>query len=178
MFTLLILLLMFLGLIAQHFVGDIPGLGSHVLLLPLIFLCAAAALPLWKMLFLAFAGGLMWDCLNFLPIDGRADVPFGGTIVLYAGIGCVINGLRPLYLRGWWQLHVALIGLLTSLLVLIEYLVITFRREPFALIWPREVWLRIAGSGVAALILAVPSMMILNWIGRRMKIFDPERTAE
>ena len=175
MFTLLIMLLMFLGLVAQHFVGALPGLGSHVLLLPLVFLCGAAALPLQNTPFLAFVGGLMWDCLNFLPVGGRAEIPFGGGILLYAGIGCLINGLRPLYLRGWWQFHAVLVGLLTSLLVLVEYLAITFRREPFALIWPQEVWLRIGGSGLTAALLAIPCFLILNWIGRRLGVFTPSR---
>ena len=73
MFTVLIMLLMFVALIAQHFVGYLPGMGSHILLLPMIFLCGAAVLPLEGTLVLAFAGGLMWDCLNFLPIEGRAE---------------------------------------------------------------------------------------------------------
>jgi hypothetical protein len=175
MFTALILLFMFLGLIAQHFVGGVPGFGCHVLLLPLIFLCGAAALPLRNTLFLAFVGGLMWDCLTFLPVDGRAEIPFGGGILLYAGVGCLINGLRPLYLRGWWLLHAVLIGFLTTILVFVEYLAITFRREPFALIWPKEVWVRIGGSGLTAALLAIPAFLILNWIGRRLGVFTPSR---
>ena len=175
MFILLIILSMFLGLIAQHFAGDVPGLGSHVLLLPLIFLCAAAMLPLWEMLLLAFIGGLMWDCLTFIPIDGRADLPFGATMLFYAGLGAVMNGLRPLYLRGRWQVHVVFAGLLTSLLVLVEFLIITFRREPFALIWPREVWLRAAGSGLAAVLLAIPAFIMFGWLGRRLGAFRHAR---
>lgn len=175
MFTVLVMALMFVGLIAQYFVGFVPGLGSHVLLLPLFYLCGAAALPLWNVLLLAFLGGLMWDCLNFLPVDGRAELPFGASIILYAGLGVIMNGVRPLYLRGWWHLHVIMLGLLISLLVLIEFVVITFRREPFALIWPQEVWQRIGGSGLVAAILAIPSFLILNWLGRRLGIFSQQR---
>ena len=177
MATLLFIALMFLGLVMQHFVGMVPGFGSQILLLPLVFLCGAAALPLWNMLVLAFVGGLMWDCLTYLPINGRAEFPFGTTILIYAGLGIVMNGLRPRYLRGSWWLHVLAAAVLTSLLVLIEYVVITFRREPFALIWPREIWDRIGGSGVVAGLFAIPLFFFLNWVGRRSGIFNEQRAA-
>ena len=177
MATLLFIAFMFTGLVMQHFVGIVPGFGSQILLLPLVFLCAAAALPLWNMLVLAFVGGLMWDCLNFLPTDGRAEFPFGATILLYAGLGLVMNGLRPIFLRGWWHLHVLAAGVLTSLLVLIEYVVITFRREPFAFIWPREIWNRIGGSGLVAALFSIPIFLFLNWVGRRAGLFHNSRAV-
>jgi len=175
MFTILLIATMFIGLIIQHFVGAVPGFGSQILLLPVVFLCGAAALPVAGMLTLAFVAGLMWDCLNFVAIDGRADLPFGATILLYAGIGALMNGLRPLYLRGMWQLHAFVTGVLTSLLVLVEYLILTFRREPFALIWPNEVWQRVGGSGLVAAVMAVPFFLMLNWVARRMGVFTQRR---
>jgi hypothetical protein len=177
MLTLLFIVAMFIGLVVQHFAGVVPGFGSQILLLPAVFLCGAAALPVWSMLGLAFVAGLMWDSLNFIPVEGRADFPFGGTIVLYAGMGALMNGLRPLYLRGWWQIHAITTGLLTSVLVLVEFLIITFRREPFALIWPREIWQRVGGSGLVAMFLAIPLFLILNWVGRRTGIFEQRRVA-
>jgi hypothetical protein len=177
MITLSFIIAMFTGLIVQHFTGVVPGFGSQILLLPVIFLCGAAALPAWSMLCLAFVAGLMWDCLNFIPVEGRADFPFGGTILLYAGIGALMNGLRPLFLRGLWPIHAVVTGVLTSILVLVEFTLITFRREPFALIWPREIWQRVGGSGLVAAVLAVPLFLMLNWLGRRTGLFQPQRHA-
>ena len=177
MIMLSFIIAMFTGLVLQHFTGVVPGFGSQITLLPVIFLCGAAALPVWSMLCLAFAAGLMWDCLNFIPVEGRVDFPFGGTILLYAGIGAMMNGLRPLYLRGLWQIHVVVAGILTSILVLVEYIIITFRREPFALIWPREIWQRIGGTGLVAAVFAIPFFLILNWIGRRAGLFQQRRAA-
>jgi hypothetical protein len=177
MATLFFIIAMFAGLVLQHFVGVVPGFGSQILLLPVIFLCGAAALPVWSMLCLAFVAGLMWDCMNFVPVEGRVDFPFGGTILLYAGIGALMNGLRPLFLRGMWYIHAVFAGLLTSVLVLVEYIIITFRREPFALIWPREIWTRIGGSGLTAAFIAIPLFLTLNWLGRRAGIFNPGRIA-
>ena len=177
MITLSFIIAMFTGLVLQHFTGVVPGFGSQILLLPVIFLCGAAALPVWNMLCLAFAAGLMWDCMNFIPVEGRVDFPFGGTILLYAGIGAMMNGLRPLYLRGLWFIHAAIAGVLISVLALVEYIIITFRREPFALIWPREIWARIGGAGLVAAALAVPLFLMLNWVGRRAGLFTPRRAA-
>ena len=177
MITIAFIIAMFAGLVAQHFTGAVPGFGSQILLLPVIFLCGAAALPVPGMLCLAFVAGLMWDCMNFIPVEGRMDFPFGGTILLYAGIGALMNGLRPLFLRGMWYLHAAFAGVLTSVLVFVEFLIITFRREPFALIWPREIWTRIGGSGLVAAVLAVPVFLFLNWAGRRTGIFTARHAA-
>ena len=177
MITLFFFIAMFIGLVLQHFAGAVPGFGSQILLLPVIFLCGAAALPVWGMLSLAFVAGLMWDSMHCVTIEGNTDFPFGGTIVLYAMIGSMMNGLRPLFLRGWWQIHAVATGVLTSVLVLVEYIIITFRREPFALIWPGEVWVRIGGSGLVAAVLSVPLFLFLTWAGRRAGIFNPGRSA-
>lgn len=175
MITFSYIVVMFLGLVFQYFLGVVPGFGSQILPLPVIFLCGAAALPVGSMLCLAFVAGLMWDCMNYIPVDGRADFPFGGTILLYAATGALMNGLRPLYLRGWWQIHAFVTGLLVSLLTLAEFIIITFRREPFALVWPREVWTRIGGSGLVAAFMAVPLLLFLNWAGRRAGLFNLRR---
>jgi hypothetical protein len=76
-----------------------------------------------------------------------------------------------------WYIHAIFAGVLTSVLVLAEYIIITFRREPFALIWPREIWTRIGGSGITAAVMAIPFFLALNWLGRRAGIFNPRRTA-
>ena len=80
MFTALLVVLMFFALVVQHFLGSFPGLGGQVLLLSVVFFYAAAALPLWGMLAMAFCAGLMWDCLTIVPVDGRVDVFFGWHI--------------------------------------------------------------------------------------------------
>lgn len=177
MITFAFIAAMFLGLVLQHFVGAVPGFGSQIMLMPIIFLCGAAALPVWNMLVLAFTAGLMWDCMHFMPVEGRVDFPFGGTILLYAGIGGMMNGLRPLYLRGLWFIHAAAAGVLTATLVLVEYVIITFRREPFALVWPREVWTRIGGTALVTAFLAAPLFLFLNWAGRRAGLFTSRRAA-
>jgi hypothetical protein len=182
-FTLLLAMTMFLALIVQ-LLDVIPGLGGHVLLLPVAFLYAAAALPPWGMFTLAFLAGLMSDCLVAVPVQldpamaAKMDTFFGWNILVYGAIGAVMNGLHPLFMRGRWQIHCVLTGILTSFMVFVEFVFITFRREPFNLAWSPSVWRRIVGSGLSALIIAPVLFFVLNWIGRRLGHFDRARLAE
>lgn len=173
-----IAVLMFLALVAQHFLGEMPGIGGRILLMPVLFFYGAAALPLWGMLGLALLAGLMWDALMVQMVDGRTEVMFGWSVILYAGLGLVMNGLRPLFLRGFWLAHCVMVGLLTSFSVLVEYLIITFRREPLQLVFTKEIWLRMAGSGVAAIAVAVPVFLVLNLIASWAGLLKPEREID
>src|SRR6186713_1443305 len=148
MFFLFLMALMYVALVLQHYVGAFPGMGGQILLLPMVFFYAAAAFPLWAMLTAAFFCGLMWDCLMNVAIDGRTETIFGWSILLYGALGAVMNGLHPLFMRGRWVFLCFVSGVLTSLIVLIEYVVLTFRREPFAFIWPVDVWHRVLSSGL------------------------------
>jgi hypothetical protein len=178
MFGLLLIILMFLALVLQNFLGVFPGLEGKVMILPVVFFYAAAALPLWGMLAMAFFAGLMWDCLTVVPVDGKVELAFGWSILLYGGLGAVMNGLHPLFIRGYWQIHCLLTGVLTSVMALVEFVLITFRREPFELVWRDTVWRHILGSGVAAALIAPGLFFGLNWIGRRLGHFERARVAE
>jgi hypothetical protein len=177
MYYLALIASMFLALVAQHFTGQMYGFGGHVMLLPVVFFFIAAALPLPSVFFFAVIAGLMVDSLAVHPDEkGNYEIAFGWSVALFGIFGAIMNGLRSMYLRGRWELHCLLAGLLTSAMVL-EFLLITFRREPFAFHWPREVWHRIAGSGIAAALLAIPAFAIFTWLGRRLGVvkFDTMR---
>jgi small basic protein len=169
---------MFLAIVAEHYTGQMPGLGGHIYLLPVIFFFAAAALPLPSVFVFAVIAGLMWDSNTVHPDEnGKYEAAFGWSVALYGALGAVMNGLRAQYLRGRWEMHCLLTGVLTATIVLIQYLVITFRREPFAFEWSREVWQRIGGTGLAAALLAIPAFSVFTWLGRRLGVikFDTMR---
>lgn len=172
MFFLLLLALMFVGLIIQSFIGEFPGMGGHILVMPMLFFYTAAALPLWGMLTAAFLAGLMWECRVNILMQGQPEMIFGWSILVYAALGAVMNGLHPLFLRGRWQFHCLVAGILTSLLTLVEYVVITFRREPFMFIWPQGVWRQILSSGLVTVLVSPFIFIVLNWIGRRLGHFE------
>ena len=172
---------MFLGLVVQHFIGPLPPYGVRVLLMPVVMFYGALALPVPGMLALAFCGGLMWDALH-VQVDlahETAEVALGWSVILYALLGALMNGFRPLFQRGRWEIHCLLSGICTSLIVFAEYLMRTFRQEEVAFIFNKEVWWRIGGAGLVAALLSPFFFLVLNYIAF-LAGYDPqpERAAK
>src|SRR5450432_3014513 len=165
MFFAFILFMLFGALITQHFIPALPWLyGARVFLMPLVFFYGALAMPFWAMLSMAFFAGFMWDALNAQIIPaGIADanglpvlnveISLGWSIILYATLGAIMNGFRPLFLRGrGWMIHCLMSGPFIALIIFAEYLMLTFRRGDF--LFPALIWWRIGGTAMAAMILA------------------------
>lgn len=162
---------LFLALVVQHFIPPVPWLHeARVLLMPVVFFYGALALPFWGMLILAFITGFMWDALTVQIVDSSVEISLGWSIIVYAALGAMMNGFRPLFLRGRWEIHCLLSGVCTSILVLVEYLMITLRRTGFD--FSSEVWWRIGGSGILALLFSPLVFFFLNWIGAKVG-FEP-----
>lgn len=153
----------FVSLAVQEYIPQLPN-GSRVLLLPLVFFYAALALPPAGMLLLAFTGGFMWDAMVATQlVDGTLEISLGWSIVLYAVLGAIMNGFRPLFRRGHgWEIHALLSGPLLAIFVLSEYLMITFRRGEF--LFPKLIWWRIGGDGLAAMIVSPVVFLVLHWL--------------
>jgi len=174
----LLLVLMFLGLVLQHFIGPVPMLGARVLLMQMVMLYGALALPLPGMLAVTFAGGLMWDALHTQWIgdsvnEGQVEIAMGWSIVLYAALGTIMSGFRPLFLRGRWEIHCLLTGFCTSVMVLAEYLMITLRRQPITFVLDASVWWKIGGAGLLATMLAPLFFFLLNYLAL-LTGYDPQ----
>jgi hypothetical protein len=75
-----------------------------------------------------------------------------------------MHGLRPLFIRGRWEAPCILSGIGTSLIILAQYLMITFRRG--SLVFSREVWWQIGGPGLIAVAMAPIMFWLLRWMGR------------
>ena len=156
---------MFLALVAQYFIGPLPIVGARVLLMPIIMFYGALALPVPGMLALAFVGGLMWDAMNTNILgEGNVEIALGWSIVLYAVLGSLMGGFRPLFQRGRWEIHCLLSGVCTSLIVLAEYMMLTFRREPVVFIFNKDIWWRIGGAGLVAALLSPFFFFALNYL--------------
>lgn len=164
---------MFVSLILQHFIGPLPVIHARVLLMPVIMFYGTLALPLHGMLALTFFGGLMWDALCTQHVEGAVEISPGWSIVLFAALGAIMSGFRPLFLRGRWEIHCLLTGVCTSVMVLAEYLMITIRRQPVQFIFNDEVWWRIGGAGLAAAFLAPLIFFIFNYLAA-LTGYDPQ----
>lgn len=157
---------LFGALVTQHFIPPLPWLHeARVLLMPIVFFYSALAMPAWAMMALAFAGGFMWDALNAQVLETNVEISLGWSIILYASLGAIMSGFRPLYQRGHgWEIHCLMCGPLVSLMVLAEYLMITFRRGEF--VFTKVVWWRIGGAGLVAMVVAPLLFLVLQTTAR------------
>ncbi len=145
-YSALLFLMLCLAFVVQECVPDIDwAYRATIMLVPLVFFSGAATVPFPYMLVLAFVTGFLWDARHVLPAgagdSAAADVSFGYSILLYGLLGSLMQGIRPLFRRGRWELPVLFTGVATFLLLTIEYLLINFMRGGFE--FPRDVWFKI-----------------------------------
>lgn len=157
-----IFLLVLFALFLQQFVPTIGSLyDSRILILPLMFLCCSVTVSPAAMLLLAFVSGFLWDAQHALPPDvGDIEVykhqveslPFGYSILLYAVMGFMMQGVQPLFQRGRWQFSVFVSGMAIFIYLSVEYLLLNFVRGGF--IFTRPTLLKITFSALLTMILA------------------------
>lgn len=142
-YTISILLLVVVAIIAQQFIPSLTGLyGSRFLLLALVFLCASVTVPVPVMLLLAFVCGFLTDAQNTIGDHGGdpevytrpvEQLRFGYSILLYGFMGYLMHGIQPLFRQGQWQFSAMLSGVAVFLYLLVEYLLINFIRGGLAM---------------------------------------------
>ncbi len=173
-FFVILLVAQFLAIVSQHLVpGIAPLFDARPLLFPVLLAYGALALPFSGMLALAFFSGLLWDALTtqFYLQRGatlgagpqlNVEIALGWSILLYAALGTLVHGMRPLFLRGRWDVHCLASGVCTVVILLAEYLLITFRRG--GLIFPQSLLPRIALPGFFAMVLAPLVYFVFNYL--------------
>jgi hypothetical protein len=162
---LVLLVLIFFGHVAEFFIPPLEWMfDARVYIVPVIVFYGAMALPFPLVLTLAFVAGFMWDATTAQIIGGRVEISMGWSILLYAVLASIMHGLRPLFVRGRWEVHCVLSGVCTSLILLSQYLMISFRRG--SLFFTRETWWQIGGPGIVAMLMAPLVFWLLHWIGR------------
>ena len=168
------------ALVVQHFIGPLPPWGARVFLMPAVFFYGALCFSSAGMLTLAFVSGLMWDLLHVQGMEDAGDLGVGWSVIAYGILGTLIGGLRPLFLRGRWEVHCLFSGFGTSVLVAVEYLMLSLRREPLRFEFSSVVWGRIIGAGVVALLVSPVVFWVLGYLGRLMghKPYRPIRGEE
>ncbi len=134
--------------------------GATVLMFPVILAYGSLALPFAGTLALAFCTGLLWDALTIqilqpgvylqqLPVE---EARLGWSIVLFGLLAVLTHGLRPLFLRGRWDLHCIASGVCTVVILAAQYTMLTFVRG--GLILPRDLAARVFLPGFFAMVLS------------------------
>lgn len=177
-FFFILLVLVVIAQIAEFFIPPLDWMyHAHIYIAPVIVFYGAMALPFPLMLAMAFFAGVLLDALTVQVIASKVEISLGSSILIYAVLAGIMHGLRPLFIRGRWEVHCVLTGICTSAIILAQYLMITFRRGTF--MFTREVWWQIGGPGLMAMLMAPVIFWILNWVARVTRYpYLPERTFE
>ncbi len=137
-YSIITILLLLASFVVQQFLPSLTGFyQSRILLVQLVFLCCAVTVGTPTMLLLAFIGGFFWDAHCALA-PGVSDsevythpvesLRFGYSILLFGGMGFLMQGIQPLFKQGKWQFSAMLSGIAIMLYLTAEYAIITFIR--------------------------------------------------
>ena len=160
-----LVVLTFLAQIVEFFIPPLDWMSNaHIYIVPIIVFYGAMSLPFPLVMALAFFAGFMLDALTVQVLGPRVEISLGWSILLYAVLAAIMHGLRPLFIRGRWEVHCVMSGVCTSAILLSQYLMISFRRG--SLFFNREAWWQIAGPGVIAMLMAPLAFLILHYLAR------------
>ena len=176
-FCLAVLLLLLLSFFVQEFVPEFQwAYHSRLLVVHAMFYAAAVSVPFPVMLFYALAAGFVWESRYHIPIhpietgaggvpEGQLEFPFGFTILVFGLLGTLIQGVRPFFRQGRWELPVLMVGLCTFAGLLLEYLVICFHRGGIEV--SSEFWWKIWMSSLFSMLLAPFLLLFLSRLANR-----------
>ena len=164
-FFLILLVLTLVGQIVEFFIPPLDWMyNAHIYIVPVIVFYGAMALPFPLMLALAGFAGFLLDAATVQALGPRVEISVGWSILLYAVLAAIMHGLRPLFIRGRWEVHCIMSGLCTSTILLSQYLMIAFRRG--SLVFTVEAWWQIGAPGVIAMLMAPLVFWILHTLAR------------
>ena len=187
-YNLLVFVLLALSFGAQEFVPAIEiAQHARVLLPPVFFFSASLSVPFPVMLCLALFTGLVWDARHLpyklekpktaIEMHAAADLsertpPTGGnltvgySIALFGVLGSLMQGIRPLFKRGRWEVPVIMVGLTTAVWLMVEYVIMSFLRGSF--IFPHLIWTKIITDALLAMLVSPLMLYVLHSFARTL----------
>ena len=101
--------------IAEFFIPPLDWMHhARIYIAPVLVFYGAMALPFPLMLAMAFFAGVLLDALTVQVIGTKVEISLGWSILLYGVLAGIMHGLRPLFIRGRWEVHCVLTGLCTA----------------------------------------------------------------
>jgi len=161
---------------------------ARVLLPPVFFFSSALSVSFPVMLFLALFTGLTWDARHLpykpekvqhvesreLHLDSEfgaevkdnsaSRLPIGYSIILFGVAGTLMQGIRPLFKRGRWELPVFMVGVATFVWLLIEYLLMSFLRGSFE--FSPDLWTKLVTNSLLAMLVSPLLLFLLHTLAR------------
>ena len=190
LFNLSVLCLMLISFFAEEFMPAVEiANNARLFLAPVCFFCSAVAVPFPMMLMLAFLTGFVWDA-RYLEItasdaatdqlamltnmggfagynatfSSNMDLGFGSSIILFGVLGSLMQGIRPLFKKGRWELPVLMVGAVTIVWMLVQYLLMTFLRGSFY--FPNEIWVKMVSVTLMAMLASPLIYLVLHTLAR------------
>ena len=168
-YSLATILLLLAAFVVQQFLPAFTGLHhSRILLVQLVFLCCAVTVGQPTMLALAFIGGFLWDAQCALgPHGGDPEVytqqvenlRFGYSILLFGGMGVLMQGIQPLFKQGKWHFSALLSGIAVMLYLAAEYTTINFVRG--GIVINRATFLQMLYTAILSMLFSPPVFWLL-----------------
>jgi hypothetical protein len=156
LFNLAVMLLMVLAFGVEEILPAVQVLQNVRLFHAAVFFFAASvSVPLPTMLIMAFFTGLVWDARYLMmpshdtavdqlvsvglsgagnfgsSISIGGELGFGYSILIFGLLGLLMQGIRPLFKKGRWELPVLMVGVATAMWMGLQYLLITFLHGGF-----------------------------------------------
>ena len=195
LYNIVVLLLLALAFGIQELIPAIEfAQQARVLLPPVFFFSSALSVSFPVMLFLALFTGLVWDArhLPYRPEKAKAEaptelvapgrgerrearaqgmgqLPVGYSIILFAVTGTLMQGIRPLFKRGRWELPVIMVGVATLVWLLVEFLLMSFLRGSFE--FHPGLWTKLVTNTLLAMLVSPVLLFLLHSL---QKIFHYE----
>lgn len=150
---------------------------STTLLLPMLMFVSASMVPFPVMLLLAALFGLAWDLSDLVIVANTEGLGLGISMFLFAVFGAVMQGVRPMFRKGRWEVPLVLSAVVFFLYLLSSYLVINVRKGNFY--FPPELWLKL-GLTTALSIVVAPMMFyalyrLAAWCGNPLDLAERRR---
>lgn len=195
LYYIVVWVLVMLSFGAQEFVPVMEfAQQARVLLPPVFFFSASLSVTFPMMLALALFTGVIWDArhLPYHPekpavtevaevgagpsnVERRAELggslPLGYSALLFSGLGALMQGIRPLFKRGRWELPVIMVGLATFAWLLVEYLLMSFLRGSF--VFPSRMWTKLVTCALLATLAAPLLLFTLHSLARWLRFEQP-----
>jgi hypothetical protein len=189
-FNFIVFCLMLLAFVVEEFLPAVEvAHNARLFITPVFFFCAAVAVPFPVMLLLAFMSGFMWDAryLEIASMDagteklaqitglsgfasynagmsGGVDLGFGHSIILFGVLGSLMQGIRPLFRKGRWELPVFMVGFVTVIWLLVQYVLLTFLRGD--MFFPNEMWVKLVSVTLMAMLASPLIYLVLHALAR------------
>ena len=187
-FSVLVFGLSVIAFLLQEIIPTIPWAYDAILcLVPVVFFSGSITVPYPVMLLLAFFVGFVSDARHVVAeippmvVEGGLDerfsatsgfsstgvvghLSFGYSIFLYGLLGSLMQGIRPLFRRGRWELPVLMTGVATFIFLLLTYLVMEFRSGDFG--FPLSIWYSMLASALLSMIVSPVMFLLLYRLSR------------